>query len=57
MLDGLAAQWNLVGIFVEPLLDALQNVLVLPASDMALFASGASVLDHALHALVRPVVP
>jgi len=56
MLDRLAPKRDLVGTIVEPLLDALQDILVLPAADAALLARGAPVLDGAGYAIVRPVV-
>ena len=56
MLNRLAAQRDFGWIIVEPLLDALKNVLVLPASDAALLAWGAPVLDRAAHAVIRPIV-
>ena len=55
MLDGLAAQRDLVGVIVQPFLDAFQDVLVLPTSDAPLFSRGASVLDHAGLAGIRPI--
>ena len=42
-------------MFVEPLLDSLKNVLVLPASDPALLARGAVMLDGASLAGIGPV--
>ena len=47
MLDGSAAQRDLIGIIVKTLLDALQDILVFPATDAALPAGRTSVLDHA----------
>ena len=57
LLDGLAAQRDLVGVVIEPLLDAFQDILVLPTSDAAFLARGASVLDHAGLAGIRPIGP
>lgn len=55
MLDGLASQRHLVGRIVEPLLDALKDVLVLPATDAALESGGAAAFDRTASAGVRPV--
>lgn len=46
----------LSGGIVKTLLDALKNILVLPATNAALFAWGASLFDRAGRALVRPIV-
>ena len=47
MLDCLAAQRDLAGIIVEPLLDAFEDRLMLPAANAAFLACGAPVLDRA----------
>ncbi len=55
MLDGFAALTHLLGMLVEPLLDGLEDMLVLPAGDPALLARGATMLDRASLAGVGPV--
>ena len=42
-------------MLVEPLLDGLENMLVLPTGDPALLARGAAILDGASPADIGPV--
>ena len=55
MLDRLAALTHGLGVLIEPPLDGLKDVFVLPASDPALLARGAAILDGAMLAGVGPV--
>ena len=55
MLDGHAADGQLRWIFVQPFLDALQHVFMLPQPDALFFTGRAFVLDHAIGAGSRPV--
>jgi hypothetical protein len=45
MLDRLAPLAHLVWMLVEPALDSLENVLVLPSGDPSFFAGGAARLN------------
>ena len=55
MLDRLAPLAHLLRMFVEPPLDGLKNLFVLPARDPMLLACGALVLDGAVLADIGPV--
>ncbi len=55
VLGRLAPPTHLLRMLVEPLLDGLENVLVLPAGDAALLARGAAMLDGASLAGVGPI--
>jgi len=55
MLDRFAPLAHLLRVFVEPPLDSLKNMFVLPAGDPALLAGGALILDGAGVAGGRPV--
>ena len=57
MLDRLAPLAHLLGMLVEPALDGLENVLVLPTGDPTLLARGTAVLNGAGRARVGPVAP
>ena len=56
VFDGSAAQRDLARIIVEALLYPLQDTFVFPASDTSFLASRTSVLDHAVLALIRPII-
>ena len=47
MLDRFAALAHLLRVFVEPPLDSLENMFVLPAGNPALLVRGALILDRA----------
>ena len=47
VLDGFAPLAHLFRMLVEPLLDGLEDVFVLPAGNPALLARGAAILDGA----------
>jgi hypothetical protein len=53
MLDRFTPLAHLLGMFVEPTLDGIENMLVLPTSNPALLARGASILDGAALADIR----
>ena len=55
MLDGFAPLAHLLRMLVEPALNRLENMLMLPSGDPPLFAGGAVVLDGAALAGVGPV--
>ena len=55
MLDRFAPLAHLLGVLVEPPLDGLEDVFVLPAGDPALPARGAAILDGASLAGRGPV--
>ncbi len=55
MLDGFAPLAHLFRMLVEPLLDGLENMFVLPAGNPALLARGALILDGAPLAGSGPV--
>jgi hypothetical protein len=55
MLCRLTAQGHLIGVLIEPLLNLLQHILVLPTRDAPLGASRALSLERAVLASGRPV--
>jgi hypothetical protein len=55
VLDSLTAPAHGLGVLVEPSLDGLKDVFVLPAGDPALLACRAAVLDGAVLSGVGPV--
>ncbi len=55
MLDGLAPLTHLLGMFIEPLLGSVQNLLMLPTGDPPLLARGTLILDSAILTNAAPI--
>ena len=57
MFDCLATLTHGLRVLVEALLYGLQYMLMLPAGDPSLLASGAAILERAMAASIRPITP
>ena len=57
MLHGLAPLAHLLRMFVEPLLNGVEDIFMFPAGNPALLAGGATILDDASPAGRGPIAP